>query len=202
MRRVVVGTFLTLDGVYQAPGGVEEDTSGGFDHGGWQMPYFDDVAGGTILEAMSSSDGFLLGRKTYEIFAASWPSAPEENPFGSLMNGLTKYVFSTTLQEPLEWNNSKLLKGDIGEEVTRLKEQPGKDLQVVGSGQLAHTLMRLGLVDEYHLMVHPVVLGSGKRLFKEGTMPSPLKLVDTKTTGTGVLLLTYHPAETAEEPAT
>lgn len=194
MRKLIVSTFLTLDGVMQAPGGADEDRSGGFEHGGWQMPYFDETAGAAVAEGMARSDALLLGRKTYEIFAGFWPTADDEDPFTAIMNGFAKYVASTTLKEPLEWNNSTLLKGDTAEEVATLKQQPGKDIQVIGSGDLAQTLMQHDLVDEYGLMVHPVVVGSGKRLFTEGLPKIPLKLVDTKTTSTGVLILTYQPA--------
>ncbi|HEV8571471.1 MAG TPA: dihydrofolate reductase family protein [Actinomycetota bacterium] len=193
MRKVIVSEFLTLDGVMQAPGGSDEDRRGGFEHGGWQMPYFDEVAGNAVSEGMGASGGFLLGRRTYEIFAAYWPSAPADNPFAATINSLPKFVASTTLQEPLEWNNSTLLKGDVAEEVAKLKEQPGKDLQVIGSGDLVQTLMQHNLVDEYGLMIHPVVLGTGEHLFKEGIPRTPLRLVDSKTTSTGVLILTYRP---------
>jgi dihydrofolate reductase len=192
--RVIVSTFLTLDGVMQAPGGADEDRSGGFEHGGWQMQYFDEAAGKAVFEGMAASDGFLLGRKTYEIFAAFWPSAPNDDPFAATMNGLPKYVASTTLKEPLEWNNSRLIKGDVAEEVAKLKAQPGKDLQVIGSGDLAQTLREHDLVDEYRLMVHPIVLGSGRRLFRDGSAMTALRLVDSTTTSTGVLILTYQPA--------
>jgi dihydrofolate reductase len=194
MRKVIVGTFLTLDGVMQAPGAPDEDRAGGFEHGGWQMPYFDEAAGAAIFEGMASSDGFLMGRKTYEIMAPYWPAQPSDDPFAAQMNNLSKYVVSTTLEEPLEWSNSTLLKGDVETEVPKLKQQAGKDLQVIGSGELAHSLMQHDLVDEYRLMVHPVVLGGGKRLFKEGGTKIPLRLSDSKTSSTGVLILTYEPA--------
>jgi dihydrofolate reductase len=194
MRKVIVSEFLTLDGVMQAPGDPEEDRSGGFEHGGWQLPYFDDVAGSAISEGMAAAGGYLLGRKTYEIFAAFWPSQPDDDSFAATLNSLPKYVASTTLKEPLKWQNSTLIKGDVAEEVAELKQGPGKDLQVIGSGDLAQTLMQAGLVDEYQLMVHPIVLGSGLRLFREGSPKIPLRLVDSKTTGTGVLILTYQPA--------
>ena len=194
MGKVIVGTFLTLDGVMQAPGAPDEDRSGGFEHGGWQMPYFDEAAGAAIFEGMASSEGFLMGRKTYEIMAPYWPSQPGDDPVAAHMNNLAKYVVSTTLEEPLEWNNSTLIKGDVETEVPKLKQQSEKDLQVIGSGELAHSLMEHDLVDEYQLMVHPVVLGSGKRLFKEGGTRIPLRLIDSKTSGTGVLILTYQPA--------
>jgi dihydrofolate reductase len=192
--RVIVSEFLTLDGVMQAPGGADEDPSGGFEHGGWQGPYFDDAAGKAIFEGMAASDGFLLGRKTYEIFAAFWPSAPADDPLAETINSLPKYVVSKSLKEPLEWNNSHLIKGDVAEGIAKLKAQPGKDLQVIGSGDLAQTLMEHDLVDEYRLMVHPIVLGSGRRLFRDGSATTALRLVDSTTTGTGVLILTYQPA--------
>ena len=196
MRKVIVSTFLSLDGVMQAPGGPNEDRSGGFEHGGWQMAYFDEDAGSASLEAMDASDGFLMGRRTYEIMAPFWPNQPDDDPFATRMNSLAKFVASTTLKEPLEWENSTLIKGDVAEEVAKLKRQPGKDLQVIGSGGLAHTLMQHDLVDEYQLMVHPIVLGSGARLFRDGSPTTALRLIDTQTTTTGVVILTYQPADT------
>jgi dihydrofolate reductase len=193
MSRVVVSEFLTLDGVYQAPGGPEEDTREGFEHGGWQMPYNDDIGGKAIDEGIAEAGGLLLGRRTYDIFAAYWPS--EEGPIANPLNSMPKFVASTTLREPLEWNNSTLLKGDVAEEVAKLKEQPDKDLLVIGSGDLIQTLIKHELVDEYRLMVHPVVLGSGRRLFAEGIPRTGLTLVDATPTGTGVLILTYRPGE-------
>jgi dihydrofolate reductase len=193
MRKVIVSEFLSLDGVMQGPGASDEDRSGGFEHGGWQMPYFDEAAGNAVAEGMAEADGFLMGRRTYDIMAPFWPAQPPDDPFASVMNRLHKYVASTTLKEPLEWQNSTLIKGDLAQEVGKLKQQPGKDLQVIGSGQLAQSLMQLGLVDQYALMIHPIVLGSGKRLFPEGPK-IPLKLVDSKSTSTGVLIATYEPA--------
>jgi dihydrofolate reductase len=196
MARIVFTGFLSLDGVMQAPGGPDEDRTGGFEHGGWQGPYFDDMEGKAVDEGMSRVGGFLLGRRTYEIFAAAWPNAPEtEEPARSILNKLPKYVASRTLNEPLGWQNSTLLKGDVAEEVAKLKQTEGKDIQVWGSGELAQTLMQHGLVDEYLLMIHPIVLGSGRRLFREGLPKTPLELVDSKTTGTGVLILTYRPEQ-------
>jgi dihydrofolate reductase len=194
MSRVVVSTFLSLDGVMQAPGGSDEDRSGGFEHGGWQMPYFDEVGGQAVGQGFATTDGLLLGRKTYEIFAAYWPNQPADDPFAAAMNGMQKYVASRTLQEPLQWSNSTLLKGNVVEEVNKLREQPGKDLQVIGSGEFAQTLIDNDLVDEYRLMVHPIVLGTGKRLFRDGSKKTALRLVDSTTTTTGVLILTYQPA--------
>jgi dihydrofolate reductase len=195
MAKVVLSTFLSLDGVMQAPGGPDEDRSGGFEHGGWQMPYFDDIAGQAVSEGFATSGGMLLGRKTYDIFAAYWPNQPDDDQIAGAMNAMPKYVASTTLQEPLEWSNSTLLKGDIAEEVTKLKKQPGKHLQVIGSGDFAQTLMQNDLVDEYRLMVHPVVLGNGKRLFRDGSKKIPLRLIDSTTSSTGVLILIYQPVE-------
>jgi dihydrofolate reductase len=195
MRKVIVSEFLTLDGVMQAPGLPDEDRSGGFEHGGWQMPLLDDAARSSISEAMAATGGFLLGRRTYEIFAGYWPSAPAEEPLAEIINSLPKYVVSTTLKEPLGWNNSKLIKGDIAAEVAKLKQEPGKDLQVIGSGELVQTLMQHDLVDEYRIMINPIVLGSGKRLFREGSPKNELELVDSKTSSTGVLIVTYKRAK-------
>ena len=195
MRKLGVFEFVTLDGVMQAPSGPEEDRRGGFEHGGWVMPYLDEVAASVGLEGMAASGGLLLGRVTYEGMAAYWPSAPAEDPFAEGINNLPKFVVSTTLQEPLAWNNSRLIKGDIAEEVAKLKQQPGKDLGILGSGELVHTLMQDNLIDEYRLLVFPIVLGSGKRLFRDGGPTTALRLVDTKTTSTGVVILTYQPAE-------
>ncbi|HWC32645.1 MAG TPA: dihydrofolate reductase family protein, partial [Actinomycetota bacterium] len=174
----------------QAPGGADEDTSGGFEHGGGQGPYFDEAAGRHVDEAMQRAGGLLLVRRTYEIFAGYWPTATEDRETADVLNSLPKYVASTTLEEPLEWSNSHLLKGDVAAEVAALKQQDGKDLLVFGSGGRVHTLMRHDLVDEYRLQVNPIVLGSGKRLFDADTRV-PLSFVDTKVSTTGVLLLTY-----------
>jgi dihydrofolate reductase len=199
MRKIVVGTFLSLDGVMQAPGSSEEDTEGGFDYGGWQMPYFDEIAGKVVGDSFAATDALLLGRVTYQIFAAYWPNAPAEDPFAKQMNSMPKFVGSTTLHS-VEWNNSSLIKGNVPEEVAKLKQQPGSgDLAVVGSGKLAQTLMRHNLIDEYVLWFHPLVLGSGKRLFGDRIPKTDLKLVDTKTTSTGVVILTYQPAARIEE---
>jgi dihydrofolate reductase len=194
MSVLIVSEFLSLDGVLQAPGDPDEDRSGGFEHGGWQMPYLDEAAGSAIAEGMAAAGGFLLGRRTYELFAAFWPSQPDDDPIAATLNSLPKYVASTTLEGPLEWRNATLLQGDVAEAVAKLKQQSGKDLQVIGSGELAQTLMRQDLVDEYRLMIHPLVLGSGRRLFRDGNPRATLRLIDTKTTTTGVLILTYRPA--------
>jgi len=193
VRSLVVSTFLTLDGVMQAPGGAEEDTEGGFRHGGWQMPIFDEEAGRLIDEEWSTIAGFLFGRKTYEIFASYWPHATEDEEIAKILNTLPKYVWSNTL-EHVEWNNSHLMRGDLVEEVTRLKEQPGEGiLAVIGSSRLAQSLMRHNLVDGYTLWYHPLVLGSGKRLF-EDVPRMDLALTDVRRTPKGVVVLRYKAA--------
>ncbi|HEV8651114.1 MAG TPA: dihydrofolate reductase family protein [Actinomycetes bacterium] len=194
MSKVVVNTHLTLDGVMQAPGRPDEDLRGGFEHGGWEPPYGDSVMGRVMAEGIAKGGSLLLGRRTYEDFAAFWPNQTD-NPFTAVLNDRQKYVASTTLEEPLSWSNSTLLKGDAAEAVARLKEQPGKDLVVLGSGALVQSLMRRNLVDEYLLLIHPLVLGSGRRLFTDGGAFAALRLVDTKTTTTGVVIATYQPAE-------
>ena len=174
LPRIIVSEFLTLDGVMQAPGAPDEDRRGGFKHGGWQLGYFDPLFGKTMMETFAEAGGMLLGRFTYETFAAHWPKQPAEDPVAPAMNAFRKYVASRSLREPLSWQNSTLLKGDVAGEVAKLKQQPGKDLLVIGSGELAQTLMKHRLVDEYRLMIHPLVMGTGKRLFPQdgaGTGP-------------------------------
>ena len=192
MRKLVVAEFLSLDGVMQAPGAKDEDREGGFEYGGWQMGYNDDVSGERIGRSMAETGAFLLGRKTYEIFAAYWPTQPDDNPFAKILNGLPKYVASTTLSEPLAWRNSTLLQGDVAEAVAEVKRGEGGNIVVLGSGGLVQTLFENDLVDEYALTISPVVLGSGKRLFRELPKKS-LKLADSVTTSTGVLMATYVP---------
>jgi dihydrofolate reductase len=193
VSKIVVFTSLTLDGVMQAPGRADEDRRGGFEHGGWATPYADSVLGSVAAEGMSTGGGLLFGRRTYEDFASIWPSMPQPNPFTKALNESTKYVASTTLEEPLPWVNSTLLKGDAADAVAKLKEQPGKDLVILGSGVLVRSLMKRDLIDEYVLLIHPLVLGSGRHLFTEGGPPATLRLVDTKTTTTGVVIATYRP---------
>jgi dihydrofolate reductase len=192
MRKLIVIEFLSLDGVYQAPAAPEEDTEGGFKEGGWQRPYFDDDLGAAAGQGMSETDAHLFGRKTYEKMSAHWPNAPSDDPSAQHLNSVQKYVASRTLKS-VEWQNTELLQGDLAEEVTKLKEQPGKNIAVLGSGNLVQSLMEHDLVDEYSLAVFPIVLGSGKRLFADDHQVKRLRLVDSKTTGTGGLLLTYHP---------
>jgi dihydrofolate reductase len=194
MSRVVVVNHLTLDGVMQAPGRPDEDRRGGFEHGGWSPPYGDAVMGSFMGARMGKGGAMLLGRRTYEDFAAFWPNQ-KDNPFTASLNDAQKYVASTTLREPLSWSNSTLLAGDAADAVARLKEQPGEDLVVLGSGALVQSLMRRNLVDEYVLTIHPLVLGSGRRLFPDGGPSAALRLVETQTTTTGVVIAVYQPAE-------
>jgi dihydrofolate reductase len=194
MSRLVVNANLTLDGVMQSPAGPDEDRRGGFEHGGWAPPYFDQVMGDAAAEGIAKGGALLFGRRTYEHFASFWPTQPEDDPFAAVLNNRQKYVASTTLEEPLSWKNSTLLQGDAMEAVANLKEQPD-DLVVLGSGELVQSLMRRDLVDEYVLLIHPLVLGSGRRLFTDGGPSATLRLVDTKTTTTGVIIATYQPIE-------
>jgi dihydrofolate reductase len=191
MRKLIVSTFLTLDGVMQAPGGPEEDQSGGFAHGGWSVNYWDERMGEVMGEAMSTGFDLLLGRKTYDIFAAFWPHT--DDPGAKPLNDATKYVASRS-RPTLEWGNSVLLEGDVADAVTALKQEDGPELQVHGSGDLIQTLVRHGLVDEFRLWVFPVVIGSGKRLFAEGAIPAGLRLADSTVSTTGVVIGTYEPA--------
>jgi len=192
MSKVVVFNSLTLDGVMQAPGRPDEDTRGGFAHGGWAVPYGDEVMGRVAAEGMARGGALLLGRRTYEDFYGFWPHQPD-NPYTEALDNSLKYVASTTLAEPLPWRNSRLLEGDAADAVAKLKEQPGKDLTVLGSGQLVGSLIRRGLVDRYVLLIHPLALGSGRRLFPDDADVA-LRLVDSVTTTTGVLVGTYEPA--------
>jgi dihydrofolate reductase len=189
MRPLVVNTFVTLDGVMQAPGGPEEDPEGGFAHGGWSVGYWDEAMGERMGEFMGRPYDLLLGRKTYEIFAAHWPKV--EAPEDGGLNAARKYVASRTLAT-VEWNNSALLEGDVAEAVAALKTEDGPEIQVHGSGNLLQTLFEHDLIDRLQLMIFPVVLGTGKRLFGDGTVPAGLKLVDSSNFSSGVILTTYE----------
>jgi len=193
MSKIVAFTSLTLDGVMQAPGRPDEDRRGGFEHGGWAIPYADSVLGTISGQSMTSTGALLFGRRTYEDFYAVWPKRTDDNPFTGVLNNTQKYVASTTLKEPLPWMNSTLLKGEMAQAVARLKADLKKDLVVLGSGALLQSLMQHGLVDEYILLIHPLVLGSGRRLFSDGGSVAGLRLVDSKATTTGVLIATYRP---------
>ncbi len=191
MSKVVVFNNLTLDGVMQAPGWPDEDRRGGFEYGGWATPYASMEAAD---ESLAHTGALLTGRRTYEDFYTVWPNHTD-NPFTEVLNNTQKYVASTTLQEPLPWVNSTLLKGDAAEAVARLKQEPGKDLVILGSGELIQSLMRRNLVDKYVLLIHPLILGSGRHLFTDGGSFAALRLLNTKTTSTGVLIVTYLPDE-------
>jgi dihydrofolate reductase len=196
--RLTVTTFVTLDGVYQAPGGPDEDDERGFRHGGWSFPYADEDSGAVIVGWITKADAFLLGRKTYDIFASYWPKVTDPaDPIASRLNALPKYVVSGS-KRPLQWHNSHLVTGDVPTEIAKLKQLPGDELQVHGSGNLVHTLIRHGLADEYQLLVYPVILGTGKRLFPDGDIAAALRLTGSKTTGKGVQILTYEPAGRAQ----
>ena len=182
MRKVVAAEFLSLDGVMESPDK-------------WHFPYFNDEMGQAVGEGFATSDAMLMGRVLYEEWAAYWPQQdPEENPVAAQMNGVQKYVVSTTLEEPLEWSNSTLIKENIAEEIEKLKNQPGKDIVISGSGALVRSLLADGTIDELKLMIHPIVVGRGKRLFEEGEEQTALELVDSEIFSTGVVYLTYRPA--------
>jgi dihydrofolate reductase len=195
MRRVIVNEFMSLDGVAQAPGGEDEDTSGGFRHGGWHMRYMEDeTAMKRVLEGIVEAGGFLLGRRTYEIFAAYWPNAPEEEQvIAEPLNAKPKYVASRT-QNELEWQNSTVLEGDLADAVTALKQEDGGDLHVIGSTELVQSLIEQDLVDELRLMIDPVVLGGGKRIWRDDGALRALRLVDSETTPSGAIFATYAAA--------
>ena len=192
MRKIIVAEFVSIDGVMQAPGGAEEDTDGGFAHGGWTMPYWHDDMGATIFEEINKADALLLGRKTWQGHADAFEPAPADDPFAGLLNGLKKYVVSTTLKSADAWRNSTIIRENVVDEVRKLKEQPGKDIYVDGSSVLVHTLAQADLVDEYRLLVFPLVLGSGKKVFP-ADFYTGLKLMETKSFPSGVMLLHYQP---------
>lgn len=191
MSRIVVTNHLTLDGVMQAPADPDEDRGGGFKHGGWAAHDNDEVMGRKLGEGMAQGGSLLLGRKTYELFYGFWPRQ-RDNPFTEVLNNVQKYVASTTLGEPLPWSNSTLLQGDAADAVAGLREQPGKDVVVLGSGELLQGLIRRDLIDRYVLLIHPVVVGSGRRLFRNDGPLAALELVDSTTTTTGVVIATYE----------
>jgi dihydrofolate reductase len=188
MSKIVAYTSVTLDGVMQAPGRPDEDRRGGFEHGGWAIPYADPV----MWEDMGKAGSVLLGRRTYEDFYGFWPKQTN-NPFTEQLNNIRKYVASTTLKEPLPWSNSVLLKGDVLDAVAEMRAESGKDVVVLGSGELLQSLMRANLIDEYVLLIHPLVLGSGQRLFRNRNPVTAMRLVDTKTASTGVVIATFAP---------
>jgi len=196
MRKVIADEWMTLDGVIQAPGQADEDTAGGFQHGGWHVGYFDNLAQRWVVESVVKAGGFLLGRRTYEIFAAHWPNASqEEQVLAEPLNTKPKYVASRTLAEPLAWQNSTVLQGDVGEAVAALKQEDGQDLHVIGSSELVQTLVTHDLVDEFRVMIDTVVVGGGKRLFRDDGALRPLRLLNSQVTTTGVIIATYAPAE-------
>lgn len=195
MRKIITTTFLTLDGVYQAPGGPEEDTSNGFQYGGWQFGKFEDEVTGKILSAWFAAPfELLLGRVTYDIFAAFWPTAKTDAEVAVPFNATKKYVVSHDPNAPAPWNNSTVISGDVVAELQKLKTMEGPDLWVWGSGNLIQTLLKANLIDRMHLWTHPVTIGSGKRLFADGTQPATWKLVDSQVSPTGVIFASYEPA--------
>jgi dihydrofolate reductase len=194
MSKIIVYENVTLDGVMQAPARPDEDRREGFQHGGWAVLYADPVMGQVSGQVGAHSGALLLGRRTYQDFYAVWPNRTD-NPYTEILNNTQKYVASATLREPLPWRNSTLLKGDVAEAVAELRAQPGKDIVVLGSGELVQTLGKHNLVDEYVLLIYPLVLGSGRRLFADNGVLTALQLVDTETTPTGVVIATYRPTE-------
>ena len=193
MRKLIVNEFVGLDGVMQSPGSPDEDREGGFAHGGWQIPYFDQVFGEVAAEGIAAAGAYLFGRNTYQIMAAFWPTQPDDDMFAATLHGLPKYVASTTLSEPLEWQNATLLQGDVAKAVAELKEQDGGNIVVLGSGELVQTLIENDLVDEFGLAIAPIVLGSGKRLFKDGSPRRLLQLIRSTTSSTGVVIASFEP---------
>jgi dihydrofolate reductase len=192
MRKVVVVEWMTLDGVVQAPGHPDEDREGGFEHGGWHLPYFDETAREWVVQGYAEAGGFLFGRRTYENLAAYWPNASdEEQVIAEPLNTKPKFVATRTLSEPLDWQNASVLTEDVARSVLELKQVDGGDLHVIGSPAFAQTLIEHELVDAYRLMIDPLIIGSGKRLFLDGQAPSPLRLLEGTVTSTGAILATY-----------
>ncbi len=196
MRKLIVQEWMSLDGVVQAPGSPNEDKSGGFKHGGWHLPYFDDMSRSWVVENLTQAGGYLLGRRTYENFAGHWPNASaEEQVIAQPLNTRPKYVASTTLEEPLTWQNSTLLKGNVTKAVATLKQKDGDNLLVIGSAKLVQSLIDFDLVDEFRVMIDPLVVGGGKRIFGDDGALRPLQFVDSRVTTTGAILATYAPAK-------
>ena len=198
MARIVLQEFLTLDGVMQGPGGPDEDRSDGFDKGGWQLGHADGKLGKFVLDGLNGAAGYLLGRRTYDIFAGYWPNQAADDVVAAPMNSKPKFVASRTLTEPLSWQNSTLISGDVVSGLRRLKADVDGEIVVIGSGDLAQTLMANDLVDAFRLMIYPVVLGEGKRLFRDADATKKVRLADSVTTSTGILLLTYVPESAAQ----
>jgi dihydrofolate reductase len=196
MRKIVVSEFVSLDGVMQAPGGQDEDTAGGFAHGGWTLPYWHDEIGAHFAQVMSESDAFLLGRKTWQLHGGAFEPLADDDPFAGVLNTMPKYVVSTTLTSAAAWRNSTLISGNVVEEVRVLKARPGKNIVIDGSSVLLHTLARHDLIDEYRLIVYPLVLGGGKKVFPDGARVN-LRLVEARPLPSGVVLTHY----TVEHPA-
>jgi len=194
MRKIIVHEFISLDGVIQAPGGADEDTDGGFVHGGWTIPYWHDDIGKHFFQAMAQADTLLLGRRTWQTHGEAFEPMPAGDPFGDAMNDIRKVVVSTTLKSAAAWRNSTLISSNVVEEVRKLKEGPGKNILIDGSSVLIHTLAENDLVDEYILHVYPLVLGSGKRLFPEGKRTN-LKLIESRALPTGVVFQHYQPVK-------
>lgn len=190
MRKLIVAEFVSLDGVMQAPGGVDEDTDGGFAHGAWTFPYWHDDIGASFFESIQECDAFLLGRKTWQVHGEAFDPMPEGDPFGDVMNAMQKYVVSTTLTSTATWRNSTIIRANVVEEVRKLKQQPGKNIYTDGSSVLVHTLAQHNLVDEYRLLVYPLVLGSGKRVFPDGQRID-MQLVENRPFPSGVVLMRY-----------
>jgi dihydrofolate reductase len=194
MRKLVAGEFVSLDGVYQAPGGPQEDTDGGFAYGGWTVPHFSDDMGQFMAEFINTADAYLLGRRTYDIFAGAWPLVTDDSdPIASKLNNAPKYVASNTLKTA-DWKNTTILSGDAVARVAELKQQPGGDIQMAGSGALIQTLLKNDLLDEVTLIIFPIVIGAGKRLFGDGALPRTFKLVNTRVFDSGVIVATYQRA--------
>jgi dihydrofolate reductase len=199
MRTITVSNSVTLDGVMQAPGRPDEDPRGGFEHGGWAIPYFDPVMFESAGEEMGRGTEILFGRRTYEDFAKTWPNMPADNPFTTVLNDARKYVVSNTLREPLGWQRSTLLRGDTQSTVGRLKAEDGPDLVILGSGELVRSLMRHDMIDELRLLIHPLVLGSGRRMFDDGLPLTRFTLEGSRPTTTGVIIARYRLTQSAPD---